>query len=216
MLGVNNAVSRYTWVLIGVKWTWQAYILGKSILDIQLSFLRNIHWVYPYSIFPSGYNKKTCRISHRYKYWNILHFVCQYTQKEIASRDWLTLKYETNTATLTWNRGWNTWYFNSLTPGSYSNIFRFLLFKNHNVYCMVARTISVKLPSDKSNGPHWWYLRLVQVMAWGHQTTSHYLSHCWPRSLLSYGVTRPWWVANGLVPCVARPSATTYDTDYAR
>ena len=35
---------------------------------------------------------------------------------------------------------------------------------------------------------------LVQVMAWCHQATSHYLSQCWPRSLSPYGVTRPKWV----------------------
>ena len=35
---------------------------------------------------------------------------------------------------------------------------------------------------------------LVQVMAWCHQATSHYLSQCWPRSLSPYGVTRPEWV----------------------
>ena len=32
---------------------------------------------------------------------------------------------------------------------------------------------------------------LVQVMAWCRQATSHYLSQCWPRSMLPYGVTRP-------------------------
>ena len=32
---------------------------------------------------------------------------------------------------------------------------------------------------------------LVQVMAWCRQAPSHYLSQCWPRSLSSYGVTRP-------------------------
>ena len=32
---------------------------------------------------------------------------------------------------------------------------------------------------------------LVQVMAWCRQATSHYLSKCWPRSMLPYGVTRP-------------------------
>ena len=32
---------------------------------------------------------------------------------------------------------------------------------------------------------------LVQVMAWYHQATSHYLGHCWPRSVEPYGVTRP-------------------------
>ena len=31
----------------------------------------------------------------------------------------------------------------------------------------------------------------VQVMAWCRQATRHYLSQCWPRSLLPYGVTRP-------------------------
>ena len=35
---------------------------------------------------------------------------------------------------------------------------------------------------------------LVQVMAWCHQATSHYLSQCSPRSLSPYGVTRPQWV----------------------
>ena len=32
---------------------------------------------------------------------------------------------------------------------------------------------------------------LVQIMAWCHQATSHYLSQCWPRSMLPYGMTRP-------------------------
>ena len=31
-------------------------------------------------------------------------------------------------------------------------------------------------------------------MAWCRQATSHYLSQCWPRSMLPYGVTRPQWV----------------------
>ena len=32
---------------------------------------------------------------------------------------------------------------------------------------------------------------LGQVMAWCHQATSHYLSQCWPRSMLPYGIIRP-------------------------
>ena len=32
---------------------------------------------------------------------------------------------------------------------------------------------------------------LVQVMACCHQATSHYLSQCWPRWILPYGITRP-------------------------
>ena len=35
---------------------------------------------------------------------------------------------------------------------------------------------------------------LVQVMAWCRQATSHYLSQCWPRSTLLYGVTKPQWI----------------------
>ena len=30
-------------------------------------------------------------------------------------------------------------------------------------------------------------------MAWCHLATSHYLSHCWPRSASPYGITRPQW-----------------------
>ena len=35
---------------------------------------------------------------------------------------------------------------------------------------------------------------LVQVMAWCHQATSHYLNQCWPRSISLYGVNRLQWV----------------------
>ena len=34
---------------------------------------------------------------------------------------------------------------------------------------------------------------LVQVMAWCHQATSHYLSQCWPWSMTSYDITKPQW-----------------------
>ena len=46
--------------------------------------------------------------------------------------------------------------------------------------------MSLDLTEDKST--------LVQVMAWCRQTTSHYLSQCWPRSVSPYGVIRPQWV----------------------
>ena len=36
-------------------------------------------------------------------------------------------------------------------------------------------------------------------MAWCHQTTSHYLNHCWANSMTPYGVTRPQWVSTELV-----------------
>ena len=35
---------------------------------------------------------------------------------------------------------------------------------------------------------------LVQIMAWCHQETSHYLSQCWPGSLSPYGITWSQWV----------------------
>ena len=47
--------------------------------------------------------------------------------------------------------------------------------------------MSRDLTDDKST--------LVQVMAWCHQATSHYLSQCWPSFLSPYGVTRPQWVS---------------------
>ena len=34
---------------------------------------------------------------------------------------------------------------------------------------------------------------LVQVMAWCHQATSHYLSQCWPKSLLPYVIFK--WIS---------------------
>ena len=40
---------------------------------------------------------------------------------------------------------------------------------------------------------------LIQVMAWCHRTTSHYLSQSCSRSMLPYGITRSQWV-NSLGP----------------
>ena len=48
------------------------------------------------------------------------------------------------------------------------------------------------MPMDLTDGKS----TLVQVMAWCRQATSHYLSQCWPRSLLPYGIIRPQWVIN--------------------
>ena len=42
---------------------------------------------------------------------------------------------------------------------------------------------------------------LVQVVAWYSQAASHYLNHCWPRSMLSYGITRPQCVKQISVTC---------------
>ena len=40
--------------------------------------------------------------------------------------------------------------------------------------------------------------KLVQVMAWCHQATNHYLSSCWPRCKSPYGITRLQWVKSVL------------------
>ena len=83
--------------------------------------------------------------------------------------------------------------FNSLVPGRFKFKFWLLIFKPILVnagwgisYEIALRWMPQDLTDDKST--------LVQVMAWCHQATSHYLSQCWPRSLSSYGVTRPQWV----------------------
>ena len=36
------------------------------------------------------------------------------------------------------------------------------------------------------------WFKLVQVMAWHHQATSHY--RCWPSYVMPYGINRPQWV----------------------
>ena len=35
---------------------------------------------------------------------------------------------------------------------------------------------------------------LIEVMTWCHQATKHYITQCWPRSVLPYRITRPQWV----------------------
>ena len=64
------------------------------------------------------------------------------------------------------------------------------------ISCEIALLwISLDFADDQST--------LVQVMAWCHQATSHYLSQGWPRSLSPYGVTRPqsWvnWTCDNLL-----------------
>ena len=51
---------------------------------------------------------------------------------------------------------------------------------------MALRWMPKKLTNEK------W--TLVQVMAWFHQATSHYLSQFWSRFILPHAITRPQWV----------------------
>ena len=53
-------------------------------------------------------------------------------------------------------------------------------------YEIALRWMPIDLTDEKST--------LVQVMAWCHEATSHYLSQCWARPMSPNGVTRPQWV----------------------
>ena len=81
---------------------------------------------------------------------------------------------------------------NYLAPGKFEWNFSYVIFKQilvidgWGISCEIALILmSLDFIDDQST--------LVQVMAWCHQATSHYLSQCWPRSLSPYGVTRPQW-----------------------
>ena len=78
---------------------------------------------------------------------------------------------------------------NSLAPGRFDWKFKLTIFMLILVIGSwdIFSEIALKgLTDDKST--------LGQVMAWCRQATSHYLSQCWPRSMLPNGVTRPQWV----------------------
>ena len=72
-----------------------------------------------------------------------------------------------------------------ILPWEFKSMFFRLTMQNSSldIRCeIVLRWLTQNLTNDKST--------LVQVMAWCHQATSHYLNHCWPRSMSPYGVTR--------------------------
>ena len=76
------------------------------------------------------------------------------------------------------------WQGNWLTPWIFEWNYSYIIFKRILVISGWGISHEIALIShDQST--------LVQVMAWRRQATSHYLSQCWPRSLSSYGVTRP-------------------------
>ena len=106
--------------------------------------------------------------------------------------------------------------FNTLRPEQNGhhfadNLFKWIFFFNKNVWISIKfsmnfiprglidnKSIPVfTIGSDNDiepNKPQAITFTLVQVMAWCHQATSHYLNQCWPRSMSPYGVTRPQWV----------------------
>ena len=88
------------------------------------------------------------------------------------------------------SNGWHICLLNSLAPAKFEWNFRYVILKRilvidgWGIPCEIALIwMSLDFTDDQST--------LVQVMAWCRQATSHYLSQCWPRSLLPNGVTRP-------------------------
>ena len=76
-----------------------------------------------------------------------------------------------------------------VTPARFEQNFRWAIFKlilvikGWGICCEIAiRWMTLDITDDKPI--------LVQVMAWCHQTLSHYLNKCWPRSMSPYGITR--------------------------
>ena len=127
---------------------------------------------------------KTC--SWLFQYWNDFGS---------ASIDWI---YEYWSYWISWLIKIRTyldriWRINSLAPGGFQFNFRLVIFKltlgnggRGISYEIALRWMPLDLTDDKST--------LVQVMAWCHQATSHYLSQCWRRFMSPNGVTRPQWV----------------------
>ena len=82
---------------------------------------------------------------------------------------------------------------NSLAPGRVKINFKkvtfqlILLIDSWSISCKIVLKL---MPMDLTDGKS----TLVQVMTWCRRATSQYLSQCWPKSLLPYGVTRPQWV----------------------
>ena len=77
--------------------------------------------------------------------------------------------------------------FSSLAPGKFEWNFRHVIFRDFSDWCwgiscgIALIWMSLDFTDDQST--------LVQVIAWCHQATSHYLSQSWPRSLLPYYIT---------------------------
>ena len=95
--------------------------------------------------------------------------------------------------------------FNSLAPGRFECDSKSVIF-NPVLLIGIFRVshdnalqwMPQDLTDDKST--------LVQVMAWCHQTTCHYLSQCWLSSLSPYGIARPQWINSSVAGRYGRNS----------
>ena len=86
-----------------------------------------------------------------------------------------------------------SWPINSLAPRKFEWNFRYVICKRilvidgWDISCKITLIwMSQDFTDDQS--------KLVQVMAWCRQATSHYMSQCWYRTPWPHGVTRPQWV----------------------
>ena len=123
-------------------------------------------------------------ISWTHDYTDVWHHMASLGHNELIL--WCTYLYSKSSCY--WEKDWFEWLhpeekmlLNSLAPGRFKVNFRWVIFKLNlvvngwGISCETAvRWMSLDLTDDKST--------LVQVMAWCHQATSHYLSQCWPRS----------------------------------
>ena len=97
------------------------------------------------------------------------------------------------TGTCLWAHWTMITFINSLAPKRCGRNFKIIIFKLiswTDISCAACKIVVRWIPQHSIDDES----TLVQVMAWCCQTTSHYLSQCWPRSMWSSGVTRPQWV----------------------
>ena len=90
---------------------------------------------------------------------------------------------------------WMCIYINSLAPGRCRCNLKLVIFTSRVDILSISYEIALRwmpqnFTDDKSI--------LVEVMAWCHQATSHYLGQCWPRSISPNYVAKPQWV-NGIM-----------------
>ena len=82
---------------------------------------------------------------------------------------------------------------NSLSPGTNCRNLSSVFFKLILLIDIMSTSCEIGLRWMPQISIHY-ESTLVQVMTWCRQATSHYLGQCIPRSVSSYGVTRPQWV----------------------
>ena len=77
------------------------------------------------------------------------------------------------------------YFINSLSPGRYGCDFEYLIIVWCNllidIFNISSGTVPKWMPQDHFDD----WSTMVQVMAWCRQSTGHFLSKCWPRSLAS-------------------------------